>query len=55
MKCPECGGTMKEFKRGVAIVRTYGTCQECRYTCSEDFVSGYWYGYRKGKETSLDD
>ena len=56
MKCPECSGEMEPFwdvvkRNDVFIRRNYGTCKSCCYSCSEDFVSGFWGGVNSVKES----
>ena len=43
--CIECGGELQRHTRiDGSVSSIYVTCKECRYTCSEDHVLGYWYG-----------
>ena len=51
MICPECNGKMEKFSRVDGnIQRFYGKCKVCKYTCSADFVSGFWAGVSSVKD-----
>jgi len=53
--CPECGEAMKTFWRTDGdIRRSYENCPACRYVCSTDFVSGFWYGARSYRASRID-
>ena len=48
--CPVCGGAMWRHRVGATVTRWVLTCVKCKYTCSADFVSGYWAGVKATKK-----
>lgn len=46
------GISMRNFKiidlciRNAPVERCYETCKDCRYTCSKDYVAGFWSGVK---------
>lgn len=49
--CPECREEMEEFRKKEFVIRNYETCKDCRYTCSADYVSGFWSGVKTALKT----